>query len=243
MKRVYLLIAVALISGIAFLLGWSNTFAVSSIHINESDKRIAAELNAKLMESPAVIKIGEPIARVDRRAIQNRLRSLIWVDQVTVNRDLLSGIVEVSVTPRSAIAQLDSRWNTNPGEQGFLSEELEFFFVSKEAVEKAARSGERDWRTLPTLSIGEDAPELKGDVATILDLLVEVAAEPLRIDAEDRENLTSRVLINGRNLDISWGSVKELELKKRVLLRLLELKANRNAIKIDLTSPLSPIVK
>ncbi len=243
MRRLRLIVLIAILSGITYLLGWSNTFAVSKVVITESDKRIARELSAKIKEPPAVISIGEPIARVDRRAVQNRLRSLIWVDKVSIKRNFLSGDIEINVTPRSAIAQLDSRWSANPADLGFLGEDLQFFFVPKEAVEKAARSGDADWRSLPKLALGADDQFLKEDVATILALLGELKAEPVQIEAGSRENLKSQVVIDGRSLDISWGSVEELELKERVLGRLLELKANRKVRKIDISSPLSPIVR
>ena len=231
------------LSAFAYLLGWSNIFSVEKITINEKDRAIVAELKAKLAESPAVIEIGQPIARVDRRALQNRLRTLIWIDQVNVKRDFLSGVVEVSVTPRSAVAQLDQSWPIKTGVLGFLSDDLELFYVPQAEVEKAARSGEVDWRSLPSLALGSDEVSLKKDVAKILQVMPGISARPLRISAPNSENLQSKVLIDGRTLDISWGSVKELELKERVLARLLEIKANRKVTKIDLTSPLSPIVR
>jgi hypothetical protein len=51
------------------------------------------------------------------------------------------------------------------------------------------------------------------------------------------------VIRNGRKLDISWGSVKELDLKLEVLNRLLELKANKRVTFLDLSNPIAPIVK
>lgn len=242
MKRLFLLGAVAALSGLAYLLGWSSLFPVKSIDIAESDKAIVQELRARLNQSPTPIVIGEPIARVDKREITSRLRTLIWVEDVEVSRNFLSGEVSISVEPRSAIAQLDSRWSANLNDLGFLGSDLEFFFVPRSEVAKAAKSGDADWLALPKLALGSSEPSLIEDVANLMDSITETGARVITVAAPDRESINATILYKERKLDISWGSVNELELKFKVLERLLELKANRNVKVIDLSSPLSPIV-
>lgn len=242
MRRLILIAAIGAISGLAYLLGWSNVFPVKSFEVAESDQSIVKELSARLNQVPAPIVIGEPIARVDKREITSRLRTLIWVEDVQVRRSFLSGKVSVSVSPRSAIAQLDSRWSANPNELGFLGSDLEFFFVPRSEVAKAAKSGDADWLSLPKLSLGSSDRALIEDVAGLMAALPGIGAEIRNITAPDRESIKTSIGYNERELDISWGSVKELELKFEVMARLLELKANRNVKRIDLSAPLAPIV-
>ncbi len=242
MKRILPLVAISVISGLAYLLGWSSIFPVKKIEIAESDKTIVQELRARLNQSPTPIVIGDPIARVDKREITSRLRTLIWVEDVEVKRNFLSGEVSISVEPRSAIAQLDARWSANPNDLGFLGSNLEFFFVPRNEVAKAAKSGDADWLALPKLALGSSEPHLIKDVARLMEAITESGSKVRSVTAPNRESIKATMIYSERELDISWGSVNELELKFEVLGRLLELKANRNVKVIDLSSPLSPIV-
>lgn len=242
MRRLILIAVIGAISGLAYLLGWSSVFPVKSIEIAEDDQTIVKELTDRLNQVPAPIIVGEPIARVDKREITSRLRTLIWVEDVQVRRSFLSGEVKISVDPRSAIAQLDSRWSANPNESGFLGSDLEFFFVPRSEVAKAAKSGDADWLSLPNLSLGSSDRALIEDVASLMAALRGTGAEINSVTALNRDSIKSLIRYNERDLDISWGSVKELELKFEVMTRLLDLKANRNVKRIDLSSPLAPIV-
>ncbi|MFM1788823.1 MAG: hypothetical protein RLZZ12_172 [Actinomycetota bacterium] len=242
MKRFFTLSALGIIVGLAYLLGWSNVFPVKSIEIAEKDEAIIEELQARLDQPPAALVIGEPIARVDKREITSRLRTIIWVDRVEVRRSFTSGKVSISVDPRTAIAQLDSRWSANPGELGFLGRDLKFFFVARSEVAKAAQSGDADWLSLPSLYLSSAETALIEDSARLMEAITKNGAEVRNLRAASRDALKARIRYQDRELDISWGSVNELELKFEVLDRLLSLKANRNIKQIDLSSPTSPIV-
>lgn len=242
MKRALLVGVAIAFSTLAYLLGWSNLFPVKSVEIAEKDRTIVQELRARLNESPAPIVVGDPMARVDKREITSRLRTLIWVEGVEVRRNFFSGVVRISVEPRSAIAQLDSRWSANPGEVGFLGSDLEFFFVPRSEVAKAAKSGDADWLALPNLALGSSEGALIKDVANLMEAIAGIDARVTSVTAPDRESIKATIEYKERELDISWGSVNELPLKFEVLERLVELKANRNVKRIDLSAPLSPIV-
>lgn len=242
MKRLSILLSALLIIGSAYSLGWSNLLPVKKISIDEKNESIVKEIIAKLSEKPEPILIGQPIARVDRREVALRLRQLIWVDEVDVKRNLFSGEVKVSVSPRSALAQLDSKWSANPADAAFLSSDLEIFYVPRSEVAKAAKSGDVDWLSLPALKLGADEIALKQDIKTLVAAIEESGGEVRTITALNRDELSTFARINERDLDISWGSVNELALKFQVMNRLLELKANKNTKRIDLTLPTSPIV-
>lgn len=243
-----ILIVAILVTG-SYLLGWSDFFSVKSVAIEANDPKIAGELRAQLEAPPRVIEIGEPIARVDKREITARLRELIWVDGVTIRRNLITGVVAISVEPRSAIGRLAPPVGPNApvepissGEIRFLGADLESFALPQSAVDRAARAGRVDWRDLPTIALSSDNRELRADVATILAKIEELGGSSRSITAENEERISSVIELDGRNLDISWGNVKELELKSQVLLRLVAMKENRKAVRIDLSAPLSPVV-
>jgi hypothetical protein len=91
-----------------------------------------------------------------------------------------------------------------------------------------------------------DGDEVRGDVRFIIESLQKEKSgieEIHRVTAKDQESISTTVTREGRKLDISWGSVKELELKVEVMNRLLELKANKRVNFIDLSNPIAPIVK
>jgi len=239
------LIIVTLAAG-GYLLGWSNFLSVKSITISESDPQISRELMSQLELPPSAIRVGTPIARVDKREITLRLRELIWVDQVAISRNLISGEVSISVEPRSAIGRFAESVNQSepliPGQIRFLGADLESFSIPQAAVDRAARSGRVDWRDLPTITLGSDSEELRGDIATVLTKIDQLGAQTRSVTAVVNERIASTIEFNGRKLDISWGNVKELDLKGEVLLRLLEMKENRRAVRFDLSAPLSPVV-
>ncbi len=242
MKRISILVSALLVVGASYLLGWSDILPVKKVTIDEKNKSIVEELKVKLAERNNPIVIGEPIARVNRREVALRLREFIWVDDVQVRRNFISGEVKVSVSPRSALALLDSKWSANPDELAFLGTDLEIFYVPRGEVAKAAKSGDVDWLSLPTLNLGSDEMPLREDVRTLMAAIEEAGGKLKSITAPSRVELSSNARIGERELDISWGSVNELPLKFEVMDRLLALKANRNAKRIDLSSPTAPIV-
>ena len=55
--------------------------------------------------------------------------------------------------------------------------------------------------------------------------------------------LLTTLVIDGRSLKITWGGSQDLPLKIKVLRELLLLPENAKIVRMDLTTPLSPIVK
>jgi hypothetical protein len=247
MKKLAIVLAIGLTSVSTYALGWSDFFTVKRLVVNETDSEIAREIEALLSREPSAIEIGEPIARVDKREITARLRELIWVNQVSIDRKVFAGEVIITTTSREAIARISPN-NSAPMELAtnhidFLGSDLNLFSIPAAQVDRAARSGESDWRKLPKLSLGNSDLSLREDVASLLEFLNGIGVETKEVIARDSESLVSSVQMEGRDLDISWGNVKDLPLKEQVLMRILELKENKRVEKIDLSSPLSPVVR
>ena len=87
--------------------------------------------------------------------------------------------------------------------------------------------------------MGSEDDQLKGSLRDLVAKLNQWTI--LGINAPDGGNISSTLILDGRQLEVYWGNVKELDLKLEVLNRLLELKENRRAKSFDLSNPLSPI--
>ncbi|MFM8205698.1 MAG: cell division protein FtsQ/DivIB [Actinomycetales bacterium] len=233
-----LLATLSLLAGSTYLFGWSDFFPVKKITYQDSENKIVSQLKLEIGKSPSVITVGQPLARVDKRAIASRLRNLVWVESVNISRNFISGEVKIDVEPRDAIAVLEESSMT---QIGFLDKNLEIFYLAADQVADAQAAGQVDWSGLPKLKIANQS-ELKSDVALLLEELSRANAKVLYLSAPSRDKFRSKVDIAGRELDVFWGSVNEFPLKFEVLVRLMALKENRRAKEFDLSTPLSPVV-
>jgi hypothetical protein len=126
---------------------------------------------------------------------------------------------------------------------GFLGKDLSLFYLPKDAVTSASRAGEVDWATLPILTLRTQSEALRGSAVTLLAKLKGAGLTVVSVEAIDDGNLSSKVRIGKRYLDISWGSVKEFELKIKVINELLAQPENKKIGKIDVSNPINPVVK
>ncbi len=138
-RTLILLVTLTLLIGSTYLFGWSNIFPVKKITYLESENKIVNQLKLEIAKSPSVISIGQPLARVDKRAITSRLRNLVWVESVKISRNFISGEVKIDVEPRDAIAILDQPSIT---QVGFLDKNLEIFYLASDQVSDAQAAGE-----------------------------------------------------------------------------------------------------
>lgn len=246
-----LVLSTAILVGLAYLLGWSNAFVVEKIVIQTQSREVSQEVKAKLAQSPAVVKIGDPLARVDRRAIASRLRELLWVENIQLDRRLFAGEVLISVIPREPIARITTSTSATVDSIGFLGADLEIFYLPRSAVDKAISSGETNWGSIPEVSFqgefqggaSETPDAIRQDIRTLLNSLIKNDVKVKQVVAQSPTELSTKVSKSGKTLDIYWGSVNELSLKIEVLERLMALKENKRARYFNLSIPVSPIVK
>lgn len=95
MKRHRLGIAVAIFIFvvIAYVLGWSTLFTVSSVEVTGTKTSISTE-----------VKVGERLARVEPRSIIAELERIKWIKSVEVSRNWISGKVTITIVERTPIA-------------------------------------------------------------------------------------------------------------------------------------------
>ena len=251
LPRLALLLSIAIVVGLAYLLGWSKVFVVEKIVIQTQSKDISQEVKAKLAENPEVVRIGDPLARVDRRAIASRLRELLWVENIKLDRRMLSGEVRISVIPREPIGRITTSTSASVDSVGFLGADLEIFYLPRSAVDKAISSGETNWGAIPEISfLGEfqggaskTNDVIRQDIKNLLQSLIKSEFDVKEVVAQSPTELSTKLSKSGKTLDIFWGSVNELSLKIDVLDRLMALKENKRARYFNLSNPVSPIVK
>ena len=250
-KRPILILSFLILAGLAYLLGWSKIFLVEKISIQTQSKEIATEITQKLNEPPAIVKIGDPMARVDRREIASRLRELLWIENVELDRRLLTGEVKITIIPRSPIGRLISQSNTAAESIGFMGADLDIFYLPRIAVDQAIANGETNWGKIPEINFqGElqvdprsiDRETLKS-ISTLISALQKQGYRVRQVTAKSPTEFSTSLSIASKRVDIYWGSVNELPLKIEVLQRLTELKENKRATYFNLANPVAPIVK
>lgn len=239
-KAPVLVLSIVILALATYILGWSQIFTVEKIIIDSKDKKIVNDVMDKITKQPAVVEIGQPLARVDRREIATRLREMLWVENIKLERRLLSGELHISIIARDPIGRLIPRDSTNVNSIGFIDQDLENFYLPTEAVARALAAGE--WSEMPEISIQNDSRELRSDIAQLIKTLQGKSLKVERVNAKDQISISTKLVNQGRRLDISWGSVKDLELKIEIMNRLLELKANKSVKNLNLSNPTSPIV-
>lgn len=239
-RKPILLLSILIIAAAAYILGWTKLFVVEKVIIDTKDQKIVKDVMSKIEKSPAVIEIGQPLARVDRREIATRLRELLWIENIKLDRRILSGELHIQIIPRNPIGRLVPKDSTNVETVGFMDKDLEFFYLPREAVNRAISAGQ--WSQLPELSLVNNSKELRADVSELLAKLQANSIEVEGVSAKDQLSISTKVIKAERKLDIFWGSVKDLEVKIEILDRLLELEANKNVRKVNLSNPVAPIV-
>lgn len=234
MKRI---LVTLLFAALAYVLGWTNVFAVKSFEVVDEnpDRKTVIE---KTLDFAS--QVGKPIARIDRRELNGKLRNLTWASQVDLSRNFVTGKVTLAIEPEVVMARLNSSWTAAPGQIPFLAEDLSVIYVNQDEanfleVSELLKKGSG----LPEINMGSEDDQLKGSLRDLVAKLNQWTI--LGINAPDGGNISSTLILDSRRLEVYWGNVKELDLKLEVLNRLLELKENRRAKSFDLSNPLSPI--
>lgn len=211
-------LTVSLFIGATYLLAWSSIFEVSAIRIDGHPKEVASQV----VVAASDISIGDKLARIEPRSIDNRLAELNWVESANLTRNWISGEITIEVQPRIAVGLYKGRALDKSGELFDLPGEA----PSQLPVVAAA-----------TADLGLEAIEL------FRELPISIRENLISISASSRSSIWSIEMRENRQLLVQWGSLEELPLKVRVYKALLALPENKSAKKIDLSAPHAPIVK
>ena len=239
-RRAISMLALLLIAAAAFLFGLSDVFTVNSISItgvNASEEKLVA---SRIQNRPEVAKIGIPLARVDKRVVSTRISELQWIRSVKVNRNWITKEIQIGVTRRVPIAVI-----MNSGGRTFLDSELQIFSVPMGGELTSEMSN------LPMLTLKNSTPESLSAFDQLRSKIAEI--KPSEINAKKLEvrsylvgnpaNSVTLLAIDERTIKVTWGNSEDLALKIKVFRELLLLPENVKIVRMDLTAPLSPIVK
>jgi len=207
----------------SYLLGWSPLISVRSVEITgvptkESQLAVSRSLD---------IKTGDQLARVDPRALSNRLRSFDWIENSQISRNWISGKVSISITTREPIALY-----SEPGKPQVVLDSSGNTFATPAVIPDG----------LPKVS----AKSVDGGLAAIkvFTALPKSFSKNIdRMSAARTNNFLIYGKFEGQDLRIIWGDGEDTDLKVQVIEALLKREENMNLRMIDVSAPHAPIVK
>ena len=207
----------------SYLLGWSPLLSVRTVEIigaptKESELAILRSLN---------IEAGDKLARVDPRALANRLKSFDWIESSQVSRNWIKGNVAISITIRTPIALY-----SEPGKPQVVLDASGKTFATPADIAIG----------LPRVS----AKSVVGGLAAIkvFTSLPESFSKDIdRMSAIRNDNFLIYGQFQGQDLRLIWGNGEDTELKVQVIQALLQREENKNLRMIDVSAPHAPIVK
>ena len=228
-------LAIAILSGLIYGLGWSTLLAVDAIEITGTNqqKLVVQQLTA----GNSKLVLNKPMARINPRTEENLITDLEWIKSAKVTRNWWSGKVSILVEPRIPVAVFTSKGRVGNGPSYLASDGKEF-------------SSPQKFTNLATINLGgrnTDSQESREIIATFVanlpaDLLESLTR--LEITADGRIIMSTN--LRKPVLRINWGSANtpaEIVVKSTVLKGLLRLPENKRISQVDLTNANSPIVK
>lgn len=211
-------VVVALFAALTYLFAWSPVFSVRAI----SAVGAPVEVSEAALISKSQIRIGEKLSRIEPRSIERSLEELSWIKKASIERNWIKGKVTITVTPRVAVGMYKGKAIDSSGT----------LFVNPGNVPAG----------LPQVSAASPKLGLEA-IALFTSLPSEIQQSIISVTASNANSISSWQEQNGRKLKVTWGSVRDLDLKVTVLQALLELPENQSIKRVDLSAPHAPIVK
>lgn len=212
-----ILIAVALISSLTYLLGWSSVFTVKKIEY----KGISQSQQISTIERKIGNLTGTKLARIEPRRITSAIKSISWVAGAAVSRNWFSNSVTIAIKVRIPIGAIDGRFIDSTG----------FIFDPVGPVANVPQI------SAPSPEIGLSA------VALFASLPQDFRANVTSLSARNAENFTINLKGPHQGLTLRFGNAEEVDLKINVFKALVALEENKNISTIDVSAPHAPIVK
>jgi cell division protein FtsQ len=213
------LLALAIVGGLGWLIGWSDVLAADEVRVEGVDE----PLSSSVLEAAAV-PLGTPLARLDTDGIAGRVAELPDVAGVSVERSWPSAVtLDVTArTPVAAVPDDDTWWQVDAS--GIL------FAASSERPED-----------LPTLKAGtedDDAEARLAGVAVIATLPDDLAGQVVEVRAGTPGDVR---LILADDVEVRWGTAENAPRKAEVLAALMAAQ-EEPAERYDVSAPEAPAV-
>jgi cell division protein FtsQ len=223
-KYAGVVLAIVLIfGGGSFLLGWSPVFTVRSVAITGAPTKESEIAVSRSLQ----ISNGDKLARLDPRALSNRLRTFDWIQSSEVSRNWISGKISILIKTRVPIALY-----SEPGRPQVALDASGKTFATPTVISSG----------LPKVS----ATSVEGGLAAIklfTELPKSFSQRIDRMSAARVDNFLIYGNFSGQDLRIIWGDGADTDLKVEVISALLQRDENKNLRMIDVSAPHAPIVK
>ena len=170
---------------------------------------------------------GDKLARVDSRALENRLKTNDWIKSAEISRNWINGKVAVVLQPRTPVALY-----TEPGQPQ----------VALDASGASFQLPGKLPAGLPKVTSSSVASGLIA-IEVFTQMPKEFSDGIDRLTAASPTNILINGKFSGRSLQIVWGDGEDTSLKLKVITALLDLPENKSIRLIDVTAPHAPIVK
>ena len=207
-----------LFAALTYLFAWSPVFSVRAI----TAVGAPLEVSETALISKSKIRIGEKLSRIEPRSIERSLEELSWIKQASIERDWIKGKVTITVTPRIAVGM-------------YKGKAIDSYGTLFQIPGKIPAG-------LPQVSAASPKLGLEA-IALFTNLPSEIQQSIISVTASNANSISSWQEQSGRKLKVTWGTVRDLDLKVTVLQALLELPENQAIKRVDLSAPHAPIVK
>lgn len=231
-RLVSYLVALSLIAGLAYLLGWSSLLTVKKVEISGTNS--ISEIQGQLQKKNLSLNPGMRLARVDLRGIKSTLSEMDWLDSYSVDRNWLSGEIQLKVVEKVGVAKALSETGAT---LYFDANGVLFKPISRVQISTSSRLALVSTESRSRADLVGVATLMQGLPKNLEFLLTELKS----ISVGKSGYLTMITKVEGRDVQINWGKADSLEQKFQVLSALLELPENKAATKFDLSIPDSPI--
>lgn len=211
-------ILLLLFAGLTYLFAWSPVFSVRSITTTGAPAGVS---EAALVVKSGVV-VGEKLSRIEPRSIERSLEELSWIKSASIERDWFKGVVTISIAPRIAVGMYKGKAIDNSGT---------LFIIPGKIPEG-----------LPQVSAASPKLGLEA-ISLFTSLPLATRRSVISVTALNENSIASWQEVDGRNIKVTWGSVRDLDLKVTVLQALLKLPENNAIKRVDLSAPHAPIVK
>ena len=219
-KGVGLLLATVFIA-LVYLFAWSPVFTAKSLEIVGAPNQDAKTL----IENQSQINLGTQLARVEPRAISNRLSTIDWVKSTKISRNWINGKVTISLKTRIPVAIYAGKVLDASGAlfavDGALPSDLP---VVSGPSPRAGLSAIRLFNSLP--------PDFRSTVTSL--------------NALTESTFSMSISLSGSPVKVIWGAndgSEDISLKIKVFKALIALPENQKIKRVDLSAPHAPIVK
>lgn len=219
---------VVLVGIIAFALGWSNLFALRAVNVQAAGDASAINYVQQSIVSRDVLP-GQPLARVNIERVSRDLVNEDWIAHAKVSRNWLSRALEITVTPKRAVATFVG----TDGNTHYLTAQGQTF------------SSPIDEGSLPSITLVSPSMESEDQAARIVSQIpatLLASMKSLSIDSAGNAQMVTS-LKGFPSLTVLWGTSDSVALKVRDLYSLLAMPENKKITSVNLTDPLSPVVK